>query len=63
MTQPTKQKPLPDEVVEFITRAAIREFDGGMRRVNAESAVLREIVAEFGKEAAKKCDEWRRVNP
>lgn len=63
MTQQTKPKPLPDEVVEFIHRAAIREFDGGLDRVRAESAALQEISRMCGTAAAKKCDEWRRANP
>jgi len=58
-----KQSALPDEVVEFIHRAATREFDGGMKRITAESVVLREIVAEFGKAAGKACDVWRKENP
>jgi hypothetical protein len=54
---------LVEEVIEFITRVSIREFDGGMRRMNAESVVLREIANEYGKEAARRCDEWRKANP
>lgn len=53
---------LPDEVVEFITKAAVREFEGGLDRVRAESAALQEISRMYGKEAAKRCDEWRKAN-
>jgi hypothetical protein len=54
---------LPEHVIDFITRSAIREYDGEMPRANAESVVLREIAAEYGKEAARRCDEWRKANP
>lgn len=54
---------LPDEVVEFITKAAVREFEGGLDRVRAESAAPQEISRMCGTAAAKKCDEWRRANP
>lgn len=62
MTAPTKQKRLPDEVVEFIERAAVREYMGEMPRANAESMALQEISKKYGKQAAKACDEWRKAN-
>lgn len=62
MTAQTKQRPLPDEVVEFIERAAVREYMGEMPRVTAESMELKEISKKYGKQVAKACDEWRKEN-
>lgn len=53
---------LPDELIEFITKASVREYDGEMHRVNAESAALQEIVKEFGKEAGQLSHKWRLEN-
>lgn len=62
MTQPTKQKPLPDEVVEFIELAGKYEYEAELPRVTADSMALQEISKKYGKQVAKACDEWRKEN-
>lgn len=37
----------------FEERAAVIEFEGGERRIHAESMALREVVERFGKEAGR----------
>lgn len=51
---------MPDEIEFFEERAAIREFDGGQARANAESGALRETAERYGKPAAKRADQWRK---
>lgn len=51
---------VPDEIEFFEERAAIREFDGGQARANAESGALRETAERYGKPASKRVDQWRK---
>lgn len=37
----------------FEERAAIREYEAGQPRLNAESGALREVVERYGKEAGR----------
>ena len=59
----TKQNELSDEVVEFIERAGMREYAGGMRRSLADSAALQDVAKIHGTQGAKQADAWRRANP
>lgn len=45
-------------VEHFEERAAIIEFDAGIRRLNAESMALREVVEHHGHEAGKAVQKW-----
>ena len=63
MKQPTTQNDTQAVIEEFRERAAIMEYDGGLKRGTAESLALRYVSERYGKDAAKACDEWRRANP
>lgn len=46
-------------VEHFEERAAIIEFDAGIKRANAESMALRDVVEHHGQEAGKAVQQWR----
>ncbi len=49
-----------DEAIEdFEERAAIIEYEAGLKRYAAESLALREIAETMGKPAAKEVQQWR----
>lgn len=51
-----------DVTEEFDERAAMHEYEAGMKRGHAESLALRAIADKYGKPMAKLCDEWRKRN-
>lgn len=55
-----KEEAMLNAVEFFEERAAILAFDGGLRRVNAESVALQETAARYGKPGAKRADDWRK---
>lgn len=48
-----------DAIERFEERAAIREFDAGLSRANAESAALREVSEACGKDLAREVQKYR----
>lgn len=51
----TRHPPLrPDERERFEERAAIREYDGGTQRAEAERLALEEVIAARGRQTPKK---------
>ena len=59
MTQNETQSAVED----FIERAAIMEYQGGLKRATAESLALQYISKKYGTAEAKACDVWRKANP
>lgn len=58
----TEMTPYKDDVIEFYEeRAAVKEFDGGVHRMNAESAALREVSQKYGAVAARMIKDWREL--
>ena len=51
--QRSRQGGLSPAVEWFEERAAVIEFEGGERRIHAESMALREVVERLGKEAGR----------
>lgn len=46
-------------IEHFEERAAIIEFDAGIKRANAESLALREVVEHHGQAAGRAVQQWR----
>lgn len=55
----------PDEIDDaieiFEERAAVREYEAGLPRINAESAALREVVDARGKPVAREVHRYREM--
>lgn len=62
MTVPMTQNEMLSAVEDFRERAAIMEYDGGLKRGTAESLALQYVSRKYGTAAAKACDEWRKRN-
>lgn len=46
-------------IEDWVERSSIMEFEAGMRRANAESMALRDVVERRGKEAGQAVQAWR----
>lgn len=51
-----------DDAIEiFEERAAVREYEAGLPRINAESAALRDVVDARGKPIAREVQRYREM--